>query len=105
MDTHRERRTIERTNPWREPIASRLPKQPIGRVQACTVGYDRDIDLLSHLRSAIGAQFTTYGVADTLQRIYGSHPFGVAVFVRLRPFSGKAHSPERKDRHDAPPAW
>ena len=87
------------------PLPPGFREQPIGRVQACTVGYDRDIDLLSHLRSAIGAQFTTYGVADTLQRIYGSHPFGVAVFVRLRPFSGKAHSPERKDRHDAPPAW
>jgi hypothetical protein len=64
-------------------------EQPIGRVQAYTVGYDRDIDLVPHLRSAIGAQFTTYGVADTLQPIYGAHPLGVAIFVRLRPFSGK----------------
>jgi hypothetical protein len=71
------------------PLPPAFAEQPIGRVQAYTVGYDRDIDLVPHLRSAIGAQFTTYGVADTLQPIYGAHPLGVAIFVRLRPFSGK----------------
>jgi hypothetical protein len=40
------------------------------------------------LASAIGAQVTTYGVPDRLKSIYGGHPAGVAVFVRLRPFSG-----------------
>lgn len=65
-----------------------LQEQPIGQVQAYTAGYDRDIDLVPHLASAIGAQFTTYGVAERLKPIYGAHPVGVAVFVRLRPFSG-----------------
>ena len=62
---------------------------PIGHVQAYTFGYDRDIDLISDLASAVGAQFTTYGVPNILQPTYGAHPFGVAMFVRLRPFSGK----------------
>ena len=61
-------------------------EQPTGRVEAYTFGYDRDIDLVPHLASALGAQFTAYGVADTLKSIYGSHPLGVVMFVRLRPF-------------------
>ena len=71
------------------PLPSSFQEQPIGRVQAYTFGYNHDVDLIPHLASAIGAQFTTYGVADALKPIYGSHPFGVAIFVRLRPFSGK----------------
>jgi len=64
-------------------------ERPIGQVQAYTFGYDRDFDLIPHVASAIGAQFTTYGVADALKPIYGSHPVGAAIFVRLRPFSGQ----------------
>ncbi len=64
-------------------------EKPIGRVQAYALGYDRDLDLIPHVASAIGAQLTTYGVPDVLKPIYGSHPLGVAIFVRLRPFSGQ----------------
>jgi hypothetical protein len=70
------------------PLPADFQERPIGRVQAYTFGYDRDFDLVPHLASALGVQFTTYGVGDTLKPIYGSHPFGVAVFVRLRPYSG-----------------
>jgi hypothetical protein len=72
------------------PLPPGFREQPMGQVQAYTFGYDRDIDLVPHLASAIGAQFTTYGVAEQLKPIYGAHPVGVAVFVRLRPFSGGA---------------
>lgn len=71
------------------PLPPGFTERPIGYVQAYTIGYDHDLDRIPHLASAIGVQFTTYGVADTLKPIYGSHPFGVALFVRLRPFSGK----------------
>lgn len=71
------------------PLPPGFQEKPIGQVQAYTLGYDRDIDLVPHLASAIGAQFTTYGVAEPLKPIYGAHPVGVAVFVRLRPFSGR----------------
>ena len=64
-------------------------EEPIGHVQAYTFGYDRDFDVMPHVASAIGAQFTMYGVPDVLKPIYGSRPVGVAVFLRLRPFSGK----------------
>jgi hypothetical protein len=71
------------------PLPSGFREEPIGRVQAYTFGYDRDIQLVPHLASAIGAQATTYGVPDTLRAIYGRHPAGVAIFLRLRPFSGE----------------
>ena len=71
------------------PLPPGFEEGPIGSVQAYTVGYDRDIDLIPHLASAIGAQATTYGVPTSLTPIYGRHPGGVALFVRLRPFSGE----------------
>jgi len=61
-------------------------EHPIGRVQAYTLGYDRDFDLIPHLASAIGAQVTVYAVGENLQPAYGSHPAGIAVFLRVRPF-------------------
>jgi hypothetical protein len=72
------------------PLPPGFEEKPIGQVQAYTLGYDRDFDVIPDLASAIGAQFTTYGVASKLQPIYGSHPVGVALFIRLRPVSGKA---------------
>jgi hypothetical protein len=63
-------------------------EQPIGRVQAYTFGYDRDIDLIPHVALALGVQVTAYGVGDRLKPKYGSRPAGVAVFLRIRPFSG-----------------
>ena len=71
------------------PLPAGFVEEPIGRVQAYTVGYDHDFDLIPHLASAIGGQVTTYGVPDVLKPIYGSHPVGAAIFIRLRPFSGQ----------------
>lgn len=61
-------------------------EKPAGRVQAYTFGYDRDVDLVPHLASAIGAQVTAYTVGSVLRPVYGSDPMGVSMFVRLRPF-------------------
>lgn len=71
------------------PLPSGFAEEPIGHVQAYTLGFDHDIDQVAHLSSAIGAQVTTYGVPDRLKPIYGSHPVGVVIFLRLRPFSGQ----------------
>jgi hypothetical protein len=71
------------------PLPAGFQEEPIGHVAAYTFGYDRDVDLLPSVRTALGAQVTTYGVPDVLQAIYGSHPVGVSIFIRLRPFSGK----------------
>jgi hypothetical protein len=68
------------------PLPPRFVEEPLTHVQAYTFGYDRDFPLIPHLASAIGAQFTLYGVGKPLQPIYGSDPVGVNVFLRLRPF-------------------
>jgi hypothetical protein len=61
-------------------------EEPLTHVQAYTFGYDRDVNVFPHLSSAIGAQFTLYGVGAPLRPIYGTDPTGVNVFLRLRPF-------------------
>ncbi len=71
------------------PLPPGFVEQPIGRVGAYTLGYDRDFDLVPHVSSALGAQVTLYEVPAILQPAYGAHPAGVAVFVRIRPFSGQ----------------
>jgi hypothetical protein len=55
------------------------------RVQAYTAGYDRYIFKFPHLSTAVGGQFTWYGVPDALKSTYSSHPVGVVVFLRVRP--------------------
>jgi len=69
-------------------LPARFEERPIGHVQAYTFGYDRDVEFLPHVRSAIGVQVTAYGVPAVLQPVYGTRPVGVQVFVRFRPFSG-----------------
>jgi hypothetical protein len=71
------------------PLPPNFSEQPIGRVQACTFGYARDLKIIPHIASAIGAQFTFYGTPAALQPIYGSHPVGGAIFLRLRPVQEK----------------
>lgn len=58
----------------------------IGRVQAYTGGYERDIDLIPHIAAGIGAQLTLYSTPQSLIADYGAHPVGVTMFVRIRPF-------------------
>jgi hypothetical protein len=70
-----------------KPLPPGFSERRIGRVQAYTLGYSRDLDVIPHLASAVGVQFTTYGVPNVLQTIYGA-PVAGMVFVRLRPFSG-----------------
>jgi len=67
------------------PLPPNFQEEPIGRIQAYTFGYDRDFHLVPNLASALGAQFTAYGVASVLQPFYGRHPFGLVLFARFRP--------------------
>jgi hypothetical protein len=71
-----------------QPLPPGFEERRIGRVQAYTFGYSRDFALIPHVASALGAQVTTYGAPEMLKPIYGAHPLGAMVFVRLRPFSG-----------------
>jgi len=71
-----------------QPLPPNFQELPVGKVQAYTVGFDRDFDLVPRLATAIGAQVTAYGVPESLKAVYDSHPAGVAIFLRVRPFSG-----------------
>jgi len=52
---------------------------------AFTVGGVRDFLSVRGFEGGIGADVTFYGVPDTLQPIYTSHPVSFHVFVRIRP--------------------
>jgi len=54
------------------------------RVQAYTVGYARDLHIVQHADTALGAQLTLYEKPASLTAIYGAHPAGVVMFVRFR---------------------
>jgi hypothetical protein len=57
----------------------------LARVQAYTAGYDRDFNLIPHLATALGGQVTLYAAPASLRPLYGSHPRGVVLFLRVRP--------------------
>jgi hypothetical protein len=54
-----------------EPI--NFQESAIGRVQAYTAGYDRDINLIPHLATAIGAQLTVYSTPGSLKTQYDNY--------------------------------
>lgn len=58
----------------------------LARIQAYSLGYDHDFDVVPHVATALGAQVNWYGIPDKLKSIYGDHPVGAIVFVRVRPF-------------------
>jgi hypothetical protein len=63
-----------------------VEETPIGRVQAWTFGYERELPVGSvPLRIGLGAQVSVYGLPTELKPIYGDRPAGVLVFLRLRP--------------------
>ena len=58
----------------------------IGRVQAYTFGYERDLPLgPSFLNVGLGFQATTYGLTSQLRSVYGDRPAAFTVFLHLRP--------------------
>lgn len=79
---------VERTNELllgERPLPPGFQEEPVGRVQATTFGYDRDLPLLPHFETALGAQVTVYADGPRLQPVYGTDPMGVVVFLRVRP--------------------
>lgn len=60
---------------------------PIGRIQAWTLGYEREIPTgTAPVRLGVGVQATLYsGLTPAMQTIYGNKPAGMMVFLRLRP--------------------
>jgi len=56
----------------------------IYRIGAYTFGYTRDVDLFEHVETGIGANFTAYSLPGSIKPVYGDHPVGANVFLRLR---------------------
>ncbi len=80
---------VDRTNELllgEKPVPPGFEEHFLARVQAYTVGYDHDFDVIPHLATAPGGQVTFYSTPATLNSIYGSHPRGVVLFLRLRLF-------------------
>ncbi len=79
---------VDRTNELligENPFPPGFQEKYFTRVQAYTLGYDRDIGRIPHLSTAIGGQVILYGVPEVLRKDYGSHPATVVVFLRVRP--------------------
>lgn len=79
---------VDRTNELllgENPFPPGFTGKYFGRVQAYTVGYDREVGDIPHLSTAIGGQLTWYGVPDILRQTYGPHPIGVAIFLHVWP--------------------
>jgi hypothetical protein len=53
-------------------------------VSAFTLGYTRDVELMRNVQTGIGANVSSYWIADALKPYYGSHPWGVNIFIRIR---------------------
>ncbi|MGH9524690.1 MAG: hypothetical protein ACRD3E_19380 [Terriglobales bacterium] len=56
----------------------------IGRVQAYTVGYEREFQFVPHVSTGIGGQITAYSTPSGLASLYGHHPVGAVLFLRFR---------------------
>jgi hypothetical protein len=82
------------------PAALKTEEDPIGRVQAYTFGYERDLAIgPSSLNVGLGAQVTTYGLPQVLKPFYGNHPAGFTVFVHLRPTGNMAAHMQMMHQH------
>jgi hypothetical protein len=67
------------------PFVLLVNEDRYARVQAYTAGYERELPrALNWLKQGIGGQVTAFVAPPVLQPVYGSHPWGVQLFVRLR---------------------
>jgi hypothetical protein len=88
---------IENVDRTSELLLGKQPEPPgfeetfLARIQAYTIGYDREFPLIPGLSTALGGQVTFYDKPDFLTPLYGRHPAGAILFIRVRP-TGSAHS-------------
>ncbi len=88
---HRVWTRIENVDRTTELLLGNRPEPPnfqeqfLARVQAYSFGYDHEFNLVPGFQTALGGQLTLYGKPDFLTSLYGRHPRGAILFVRLRP--------------------
>ena len=80
--------------------AIKVEEEPIGRVQAYTLGYERELPMrISSVKVGLGAQFTTYGLTSEMKSIYGARPAAFNVFLRIRPTGNAAAHMQMMHQH------
>jgi hypothetical protein len=83
---------VDRTNELLlggKPLPPGFDERFLARVQAYTFGYDREFNFIPHVSSALGGQYTLYAAPSSLDSLYGAHPMGVILFLRLRAISAQ----------------
>ncbi|HXR97771.1 MAG TPA: hypothetical protein VN709_08000, partial [Terriglobales bacterium] len=78
---------VDKTNELQlgeSPIPAGFVERFLGRVQAYSWGYDRDLPAPHWLSPALGIQWTWYETPASLRAQYGAHPQGVVIFLRFR---------------------
>ena len=81
---------VDRTNLLllgENPLPPGFEEHFLARVQAYTFGYDHEWNFIPHVSSAFGGQYTLYSAPAFLDPVYGAHPMGVMLIVRLRAIS------------------
>jgi hypothetical protein len=87
---------IENVDRTTELLLGKQPEPPgfeesfLARVQAYTLGYDREFHFIPGVATAFGGQVTFYGTPAFLNPVYGEHPVGAILLVRFRP-TGNMH--------------
>ena len=80
--------------------ALQAEEEPIGRVQAYTFGYERDLPVgISSVNVGLGTQVTAYSLTSQMKTVYGDRPVGFSVFLRIRPAGNVAQHMQQMHQH------
>jgi hypothetical protein len=68
-----------------DPFVLLVDERRYARVHAYTAGYERELPrIASWLSQGIGGQITSFVSPPVLEPVYGAHPWGIQLFVRMR---------------------
>jgi hypothetical protein len=77
-----------------------VEEDPIGRVQAYTFGYERELPAgPSFLKLGLGVQATVYGLPDQLKSVYGNRPAAFTMFLHIWPAGNMAAHMQMMHQH------
>jgi hypothetical protein len=60
------------------------------RIGEYIAGYTRDIATYGKIQTGVGFNLTAYSLPPAIKPLYGDHPFGASVFLRLRLVQGES---------------
>jgi hypothetical protein len=60
------------------------PSESVYRITSFTAGYTRDVNLLPWVLTGVGGNFTVFNVSEQVHSVYGDHPAGFFLFLRIR---------------------